>query len=127
MIFSYWDNPELAPVQDTLTDWRMYFPDFCILGDPDIEPMLVRHFPHFIEMFHRIRIPTCKSDLALLVALYELGGVYIDCHCGVRDPAAIEGILASLERYELVLYDRSFRSQPRPDGVVFPFNSVPFA
>jgi hypothetical protein len=78
-------------------------------------------------MFKGIRIPTCKSDLALLLALYEVGGLYVDCHCGIRDPEQIKNLLARLDEYEVILYDRDNTSRPDLRGRLFPLNSVLFA
>src|SRR5438046_1721608 len=105
-IFSYWDREDVGPINEFILDWRTHFSNFRVLGDLEIEPMIARHFPEYQEMFGRIRIPTCKSDLALLLALYTLGGLYVDCHCGVRDPQKVENFLAKLAEYELILYDR---------------------
>ena len=126
-IFSYWDKPALTPVQQTLDDWQSHFPDFTIFGDPDVEPIIEECFPQHRELFGQIQIPTCKSDLALLLLLYRHGGLYVDCHCGVRDPEATREVLASLDRWELILYDKNRREAPRPDSEIYPLNSVLFA
>jgi len=126
-VFSYWDKPDLTPIQPTLEGWRSHFPDFRIFGDPEIEPLIEKVFPQYLETFRKIRIPTCKSDLALLLALYEFGGLYIDCHCGVRDPHAIRQLLLSLDTWELILYDKSLATEPRPSTQLFALNSVIFA
>lgn len=128
-MFSYWDRHDVGPINEFILDWRTHFPNFRVLGDAEVGPMIARHFPEYQDMFARIRIPTCKSDLALLLALYELGGLYVDCHCGVRDPHGIKYLSAKLARYELILYDRDNSSLSRPDlrGQLFPLNSVLFA
>jgi len=126
-LFSYWDQPDLTPVQPTLDDWQAHFPEFTIFGDPDVEPIIEELFPEHPELFRNIRIPTCKSDLALLLLLYKHGGLYVDCHCGVRDPVAIRELLTALDRWELILYDKSRREAPRPDTALDPLNSVMFA
>ena len=51
--------------------------------------MIGKYFPAYLEVYQRIRIPACKSDIARLVALYEWGGLYVDCHCGIRDAELI--------------------------------------
>jgi len=126
-LFSYWDKPDLTPVQPTLDDWQSHFPEFTIFGDPDVEPIIEELFPQYLDLFRSIRIPTCKSDLALLLLLYKHGGLYVDCHCGVRDAAAIRELLASLDRWELILYDKDRRDAPRPVTALDPLNSVVFA
>ena len=49
---------------------------------------------------------TCKSDIAILLGLYRLGGLYIDCHCGIRDIDGLNALLADAHKWELVLYDK---------------------
>jgi mannosyltransferase OCH1-like enzyme len=127
MMFSYWDRADVGPINESIIDWSTHFPDFRILGDVEVEPMIAQYFPEYREMFRSIRIPTCKSDLALLLALYEVGGLYVDCHCGVRDPEKIKNLLARLDEYELILYDRDNSSRPDLRGQLFPLNSVLFA
>jgi hypothetical protein len=127
MIFSYWDIDDVGPINEFILEWRTRFPNFRVLVDAEVEPMIARHFPEYQDMFGRIRIPTCKSDLALLLALYELGGLYVDCHCGVRDADKIEYLSAKLAEYELILYDRDNSSRPDLRGRLFPLNSVLFA
>jgi hypothetical protein len=127
MIFSYWDRDDLSPINKFVLDWRSHFPNFRVLGDAEIEAMIAQQFPEFQELFRRIQIPTCKSDLALLLALYALGGLYVDCHCGIRDPHEIKNLLAKLAEYQLILYDRDNSSRPDLRGRLFPLNSVLFA
>jgi Glycosyltransferase sugar-binding region containing DXD motif len=127
MMFSYWDRDDVGPIKEFIFDWRTHFPNFRVFGDAEVEPMIARHFPEYQDMFGRIRIPTCKSDLALLLVLYELGGLYVDCHCGVRDPDEIKYLSAKLVEYELILYDRDNSSRPDLRGKLFPLNSVLFA
>jgi len=127
MIFSYWDRADLGPINEFILEWRSHFPNFRILGNAEVEPMIAQYFPEYQEMFKGIRIPTCKSDLALLLALYEVGGLYVDCHCGIRDPEKIKQLSGKLAEYELILYDRDNSARPEARGKLFPLNSVLFA
>jgi len=123
-MFSYWDKPDLTPIRATLDDWQSYFPNFTIFGDPDVEPIIEELFPQHLELFRNIRIPTCKSDIALLLLLYKLGGLYVDCHCGVRDSEAIRQLVSSLDQWELILYDKNRQEAPRAATELYPLNSV---
>lgn len=125
--FSYWDREDVGPISEFILEWRSHFPNFRVFGDAEIEPMIACHFPEFRDMFSRIRIPTCKSDLALLLALYEFGGLYVDCHCGIRFRDKINYFSEKLTEYELILYDRDNSSRPDLHGRLFPLNSVLFA
>ena len=123
-MFTYWDKPDHAPIAEFMSEWRGYFSDFRALGDSDIEGMILEHFPQYVEVFRRIRIPTCKSDIAILLGLYCLGGLYVDCHCGVRDAEGVVRMLADRQHWEVILYNKSFDSEPRPGDVLRPLNSV---
>jgi hypothetical protein len=127
MMFSYWDRADVSPISEFICEWRAHFPNFRIFEDAEVESMITRYFPEYKEMFGRIRIPTCKSDLALLLVLYEFGGLYVDCHCGVRDPQRVKDLWKKLAQYELILYDKDNSSRPEARGKLFPLNSVLFA
>jgi hypothetical protein len=122
--FSYWDRPDQSPIADFLAEWRSHFPDFQILDDRDVEEMLREDFPESVGLFRRIRIPTCKSDIAILIGLYRQGGLYVDCHCGIRDADGLNALLDDAHEWELVLYDLDRTVEPRPPDVPRPLNSV---
>jgi len=124
LVFSYWDRPDQAPIAEFVDEWRAQRPDFRVLGDSEIEAMILEHFPEYVELFRRIRIPTCKSDVAIFVSLYCLGGLYIDCHCGVQDPDGVSRLLADSANWEIILYNKDFVTEPRPRGALRPLNSV---
>src|SRR5436190_1061053 len=126
-VFSYWDKPDLSPIKTFIDEWRSHFPNFTILGDSEIEPLIEELFPEHLEMYRRIRIPTCKSDLALLLGLYKFGGLYADCHCGIRDLGAIRQLMGHADQWELILYDKSRITEPRRASQIHPLNSVLFA
>ena len=126
-VFSYWDKPDLSPIKTFIDEWRSHFPNFTILGDSEIEPLIAELFPEHLEMYLRIRIPTCKSDLALLLGLYKFGGLYADCHCGIRDLGAIRQLMGHADQWELILYDKSRATEPRRASQIHPLNSVLFA
>jgi mannosyltransferase OCH1-like enzyme len=84
-VFSYWTGEDLTVHKDLISEWRGEFPHFQIFGDAEVLPLIERYFPDYTQLYNRIRIPTARSDIALLLLLYELGGLYIDCHCGIRD------------------------------------------
>jgi mannosyltransferase OCH1-like enzyme len=123
-MFSYWDTPDHDPIAQFLEEWRSYFQDFHIFGDAEIEAMIATHFPQYLGLFRRIRIPTCKSDIAILVGLYARGGLYVDCHCGIADAAKLSQLLADSPNWEVVLYNKDFTAEPRPPDAVRPLNSV---
>src|SRR5437899_13055387 len=115
---------DVCHINEFILEWRGHFRNFRIFRDAEVESMIARYFPKHLEMFRSIRIPTCKSDLALLLALYEFGGLYVDCHCGVRNPEKIKHLSEKLAQYELILYDKDNSSRPEARGKLFPLNSV---
>ena len=126
-VFSFWDQPELQAITPFLDEWRAQYPDFFMLSDADIERLIEEFFPGDVNLYKVIRIPTCKSDIAILLGLYKYGGLYVDCHCGIADRETIDQLLASDHRWELIVYDKRRDCEARPAGELFPLNSVIFA
>ena len=124
LIYSFWDKPDQNPIAEAIKDWRRHFPDFTVIGDPDIETMISMHFPDYLDLYRRIRIPTCKSEVAILVSLYEHGGLYVDIHCGVVNLAGVEAMEGDIANWDLILYNKDFRKDPRPADALRPLNSV---
>src|SRR5882724_2567306 len=85
IIFAYWDSRDHTILGEMIAAWREHFPQFLLMGDHDILPLIDRYFPMYIDLYEKIRLPAAKSDVARLLALYEFGGLYVDCHNGIRD------------------------------------------
>lgn len=94
-VFAYWDNDDHSRHDGFLAEWRGHFPQFRILGDAEALPLLAKHLPQYLELYKAIRIPAARSDIARCILLYAHGGVYTDCHFGIRD---IIGLRAEIER-----------------------------
>src|ERR1700739_3752711 len=105
-VFSYWTDNDQTVHNDLINDWGAEFPQFTIFGDAEVRPLIVRYFPDRMELYDNICIPTARSDIALLLLLYEFGGLYIDCHCGIRDAEEIRTLLSSLGNYDAIFVDR---------------------
>jgi hypothetical protein len=84
-----------------------HFPQFRVLGDNDVAPIIGRYFPQYFESYGAIRIPAAKADVARLLALYEWGGLYVDCHCGIRHEDALRRLMRRLGEFEAIFVDRS--------------------
>jgi hypothetical protein len=128
MIFCYWHGTDRDLIREAIHAWRDHFADFRVIGDSDVEPMIARRFPVYLEAYQKIRIPACKSDIARLVALHEWGGLYVDCHCGIGDPQRISQLLGNLDTFELIVVDEDpkYRQNPKPDRLN-PMNNIMFA
>lgn len=129
MIFCYWHGTDRDLIREIVSSWQDYFPDFRVIGDSDVEEIIAKRFPAYLEPYQKIRIPACKSDIARLVILYEWGGLYVDCHCGVRDSKLISQLLVDLDTFELIVIDEDPKFWPpahrRPP--VNPMNGIMFA
>ena len=112
-VFSYWTGNDLTVHNDLINEWRAEFPQFKIFGDAEVRPLIERYFPDRMELYDKICIPTAKSDIALILLLYELGGLYIDCHCGIRDADGIRTLLSWLSEYDAIFVDRRLSQEAR--------------
>lgn len=124
-MFAYWNSADHAPIRSMLSEWRSKFPEFCVIGDPDVEPLLDIYIPGFVDIYRAIQIPAAKSDIARLVSLYEHGGLYVDCHYGLVDPRGVRRLVTSLERFEVIFVNRS--APPRERGTYWLINGVMIA
>jgi len=107
--------------------WREHFPKFLLMGDHNILPLIDRYFPMYIDLYEKIRLPAAKSDVARLLALYEFGGLYVDCHNGVRDVEGLTRLFTCLDDYEAIFIDRRLSFFPRPPGEHFLINGPIFS
>ncbi len=126
-VYTYWSDKDLALHQDLIAHWRSEFPHFTIYGDSDVRSLLAQYFPDKLEVYDEIRIPTAKSDIALLILLYHLGGLYIDCHCGITDINGVRTLLASLFEFDAVFVNKALSEHPRPLDECLALNSIIFA
>jgi hypothetical protein len=125
--FAYWHGRDHSPIRPFVDEWRRTFPDTRVCGDADVLPLLSDLRPDAVELYQRIRYPAARSDVARLVLLHTLGGLYVDCGCGLRDPGRLRGFVRKLEHHELVLIDRSRDRFPRPAAERRPINSAVLA
>jgi hypothetical protein len=123
-IFAYWDDADVTKIASTIEEWRTRFPQFNVLGDKHIVPLVGRYFPEYIESYSAIRIPAAKADVARLLALYEWGGLYVDCHCGIKDQDALRHLIGKLNEFEAIFLDRRLEMGPRPPGEHLLINAI---
>lgn len=113
-IFAYWDRPDHTPIAKTLADWQPRFAAFRVIGDAEIVPLLEQYFPEHRDTYLAIRIPQAKSDVARLLALYQWGGLYVDCHFRINEPDGVWRLIRQLNQFEAVFVDRDLRFR-KPD------------
>jgi hypothetical protein len=104
MLFTYWMNPKLDE-PPSAEAWRAQYPGFRIFGDHDVRSLLS---PARLNLYDRITLPACKSDVARLVLLREYGGLYIDAHAGPAQGERLAETLDALASFELVLFCRAY-------------------
>ena len=126
MLFAYFNQLDQSLIRDFTSNWRSHFPDFRVLGNADIEPLISKLLtPQDLETYRRIRIPSAKADVARLVALYEFGGLYVDCHCAVNDAAGVQNVLDMLTQYEFIAFDlEADKKEPHQAGMIVPMSSI---
>jgi hypothetical protein len=110
MIFGFWANRESsisnADTLPSFLSWRAEFSHFSLFTDEDVIPLLLGFGDDVSELYQRIRIPACKSDLARLVLLYNFGGLYIDAHCGLGSTKSLAELFLLLSKFEAVIFDK---------------------
>ena len=109
-VFAYWDGDDHSPLGPFKTEWMAEFPQFRIFGNSEVSELMKRYFPSQLDLLNDLQIPAAKADVARLLLLFEIGGLYVDCHCGIRDAAEIR---RSLARRKPIFVDR-MRTPPRP-------------
>jgi len=123
-ISAYWDDIDRLNIREFIEVWSNFSPAFRVFGHDDIVPLIAKYFPVYVGIFDAIRIPAAKADVARLILLYEFGGLYVDCHCGIRDKAGTSRLLSSLVEREAVFIDRRLAQEPRPPEEHFLINSI---
>ncbi len=104
MLFTYWTGRPLTSPHSAEV-WRARFPQFTVFEDKDVLPLL--ESVRFRELYSRITIPACKSDIARLVLLRKFGGLYIDSHAGPSNADRLFETIEILSSAELILFDRT--------------------
>lgn len=123
-VFAYWSDRDRAHLTPMQTHWLEHFSDFRICGDDDVLPLLDRYFPEYRAVYDLLAIPAAKADIARLLLLYDRGGLYVDCHFGIRDANGVRALLGLLQRHEVVLIDRRLALGDRRPGEHFFINGV---
>ena len=111
------------------TEWQAAFPDFTIIGDEEVQPLLEDRHPALAGLYRRLTIPAARSDIARLAWLETHGGFYVDAHTGLRDAKMLRELLDTLPEGGVALIDKNSKSRS-PDGDqpnLWPRNGAIFA
>jgi hypothetical protein len=125
--FAYWTGPGSDVLDAFLTEWRMGFAEVRLWGDSAVGRVLRRLDPGWADLFDRIRLPAARADVARLAVLHRDGGLYLDCHCGLRDASVLRSAGELLREVEFVVWNRSRQAMPRPRDEIKPVNGVLFS
>jgi hypothetical protein len=123
MIFAYWHDTDHSPIRSFIAHWQAHFPEFRVIGDDEAERLINKYFPEFLKKYRAISIPTCRANLARLLILYEAGGLYVDCHCGIVDPVRTRALLDSATENVFTLFDKN-AVDGRPADQLWPLYSI---
>ena len=123
-VFAYWYSEDRGLLAGFLADWGTHFPDLRVISDANVEPLIGHILPSYVELYRRIRFPATKADIARLAYLHEFGGLYVDCHCGLRSAKGVRELVEQLSRYELVMWENSYITWPRPKNTMKVINGI---
>lgn len=128
--FTYWSGSSQSAIAPMAAEWQAAFPDFTIIGDDEVQPLLEDRHPRLAGLYRRLRIPAARSDIARLAWLEAHGGFYVDAHAGLRDAAGLRELLDTLPEGGVALVDKNPRVRgeglwPR-NGAIFARPEAPF-
>lgn len=126
-VFAYWDGDDRTKLANFIAEWSAVFPTFKVFDNADVIRLIKKYVPAYAETYNAIRIPAAKADIARLILLYEYGGLYIDCHCGICDVNAIDRLFTDLDHVEAIVIDRARVQEPRPPDEFFFINAIIFS
>ena len=121
MIFTFW-IPEHTVEPPSVAFWRDNVSAFRVFSDEDVLELLRGIGHEFVNLYSRIRLPSCRSDLARLVLSYEYGGLYLDAHTGPGNIERLQGIIEAANKYDVVLFDKT--SMHREQGDIHLINGA---
>jgi hypothetical protein len=107
MLFSFWTGSKDEP--QSFKIWRERYDGFFVFNDEDVLHLLGSDICR--DLYSKIRIPACKSDIARLVLLREHGGLYIDSHTGPSNGDRLAETLEGLARFDLILFSKAWEER----------------
>ncbi len=119
-VFTYWDDDDFSAIAPQVGACQAVYTDYCVVTREAARALLSERSPQYLEVFDRIAIPACRSDVARLLALARYGGLYIDAHCRIDDASGVMSQMARLDQSDIVVstrYAPNFRQ-------IMPHNSI---
>ncbi|CAB4957868.1 MAG: hypothetical protein F2842_09105 [Actinobacteria bacterium] len=105
-VLIFWEGDQAA-IEPALADWRAHDVTPIVLGDDAVMAILRKSFPEeYLAIYSRIRIESCRSDLARWLMLYDRGGFFADAHAGPNASSSqLDPYTALLGDHQLVLFE----------------------
>jgi mannosyltransferase OCH1-like enzyme len=105
MLFTFWTGSTIAE-PSSVAAWRDRFPSFTMFNEDDAINLIDSAMHR--DLFKKIRIPSCKSDIARLLLLRHYGGFYIDAHSGPSNGDRLAETIEYLSHFDLTLFSASW-------------------
>ena len=121
MIFTYYDG-NLDDISEFLKDWGTNSLNPLVCNDDDVVPVLNDFNPEWANLYLKIRIAACKSDIARLALLIKFGGMYVDPHAASPQYNLLLHLFLSLSWAEVVVFKTPV--QPNQDGDYYLLNGA---
>ncbi len=102
--FVYWHQKSIPETQAPQLWTHIFEGRFQIVSDEDVREVIQARYPLFLDIYNRIRIPACRSDVARLLWLHHAGGLYFDAHCGINSLRKMAQLSLMLSTFEVVLF-----------------------
>jgi hypothetical protein len=103
-IFFYWDNETPDAVLRNVENFSKSLRDIevILLTDSTLH-QFSEVFPDVVDLIPQISLPSTRSDLVRLMALYQYGGMWLDSNTTLIDPAKLEGMFDVYSRFQFVI------------------------
>ena len=102
--FFYWDNETPDAVLRNVENFSKSLRDVevILLTDSTLD-QFSEVFPDVVDLIPRISLPSLRSDLVRLMALYQYGGMWLDSNTTLKDPVKLEGLFDVYSSFQFVI------------------------
>lgn len=103
-LFFYWDKETPDAVLRNVENFSKSLRDIevVLLTDSTLD-QFSEVFPDVVELLPQISLPSTRSDLVRLMALYQYGGMWLDSNTTLIDPVKLEGMFDVYSNFHFVI------------------------